>query len=193
VTGFFILIMDFLERDLEDILFNSSKEEVIKRGLYCFNYNLIFRQVRIGGYGVIDLLTVSYHRKSKGIIINIYELKNKKLSSETFWQLLRYIKAIKHVLSAVDKSNHYLNISGIMIGREIDLSNDFCYLPTLQSEIEIFTYEYNLDGMKFNPVRDTYFHNGYNKDFNIKQLGVKSFNELVRTLVNSEIIQNTEQ
>lgn len=184
--------MYFLERDLEDILFNSQKEEVVKRGLYSFNHDLIFRQVRISGYGIIDLLTISFHRKSKGIIITVYELKNKKLGSETFWQLLRYIKAIKHVLATVNLKNHYVNISGVMIGREIDLSNDFCYLPTLQSEIDIFTYDYNLDGMKFFPVRDSYFHNGYNHDFNIKQLGSGNYKEFIRKMINSEVI-NTPQ
>lgn len=160
--------MDFLERDLEDILFKSDKSVIQNRGLSCFIYDHIFRQVNITGYGIIDLLTISCSHRV--IVINIYELKNKQLNASAFWQTVRYIKAVKDVISSYHLHNHHIDINGFMIGREIDTSGDFCFLPTINSSISMFTYNYELDGIRFKSINDVYTNKTYRDDFDFTKL-----------------------
>ena len=48
--------MKFLEKDLEEIIFETSNKELNERGL--FVYGKKYRQLRIGNYGVADLVVV---------------------------------------------------------------------------------------------------------------------------------------
>lgn len=80
--------MKFIEKNLEDIIFQSNRLELSKRGL-----NLrgkIFRQVRIGNYGTADLVTIkkpNFYSKSEWnnpyhderFLVTIYELKQEKI------------------------------------------------------------------------------------------------------------------
>jgi hypothetical protein len=47
--------MDFLEKDLEDIIFDSPNEELRKRGLNIWGKKK--RQLNIGNYGRADIIT----------------------------------------------------------------------------------------------------------------------------------------
>ncbi len=183
--------MDFLEKDLEDILYNSSQNDVFPLGLHHFYFDSIFRQVRITGYGVIDLMTLRYDNDSKEITITIYELKNKKVSAETFWQLLRYIKAVNQVINDFNLKNHPIRVLGVMIGREIDDSNDFCFLPTLDTnQISIYTYNYSLKGIRFKLQGDSYYKTAYKGDFNFSQLNPLSKISFMKCLL-SGVDNNT--
>lgn len=60
--------MDFLEKDLEDIIWNASqtdigREELKKRGLEI--HGKMYRQVNLGDYGRCDLLTISIRRQKR--------------------------------------------------------------------------------------------------------------------------------
>ena len=48
--------MKFLEKDLEDIIFEAPREELAKRGLHI--EGKMYRQLRIGNYGIADLVTI---------------------------------------------------------------------------------------------------------------------------------------
>ncbi len=175
--------MDFLEKDLEELLFSTPKETIRERGMHSFMYDQIFRQVNLGVYGILDLVTIE--RYSAIMIIKVYELKNKKLNPSAFWQTVRYIKAIKHILSKINLRNHIIEIKGIMVGREIDLSGDFCFLPTIHSDVEMYTYKYDLNGLYFNHVRDNYIHTQYNGGFNFKKLNNSEHQiSFIKTILN---------
>lgn len=177
--------MDFLERDLEDILFNSDRNKIQERGLRCFYYDSIFRQVNIDSYGIIDLVTIKI---SKGLIlIHCYELKNKKINAATFWQTIRYIKAIKHVVSNYNLKNHLVVVLGVMIGREVDQEGEFCFLPTINSDISMFTYSYGVDGISFDEITDSYVRTGYNYSFNLTKLTkTQSLFSSVKTILDQQ-------
>lgn len=149
--------MRFLEKDLEEIIFNSDKKEILKRGLYLPKY--LKRQLRIGNYGIADLVgyELSFDDDSwngKKMNINIYELKQDKISVSAFFQAIRYARGVK---SYIEKK-HYLKLHNtainiILIGRSIDLSSDICYLRELISSsafsISLVTYSYDIDGLNF--------------------------------------------
>lgn len=51
---------DFLEKTLEDIIFETSNDDLKERGLWiCGNKK---RQVKIGNYGIADLITCNIER-----------------------------------------------------------------------------------------------------------------------------------
>ena len=104
--------MDFFEKDLEEIIFNADKEKLRKKGLDV--YGKLYRQLRIGNYGVADLVEVrkSYkeddYAKNKYIpilIITIYELKKDIVGISAFFQSINYLKGIMSYMS-----KHHKNI-----------------------------------------------------------------------------------
>lgn len=91
--------MEFLEKDLEDIIWEAYQSEYGKYEL--FNKGLaisgkMYRQVNLGDYGILDLMTVSINPKD--VIISIYELKKKILLICQQW------------LKQQDMAQEYLNI-----------------------------------------------------------------------------------
>lgn len=183
--------MDFLEKDLERILYYADPQKLKERGLP-FEYDYIYRQFRLPPYGIIDLLTIKVY--SKTIIVNIYELKNKVLTAAAFWQTVRYIKGVKHAISKFNLDNHYTSIRGIMIGREISTDGEFCFIPTIESNIDIYTYNYTLEGLIFDRQDDTYTSTGF-KGVNVDELQANSFFQLGKLLLfnNQQTVEDGEQ
>ncbi len=156
--------MKFLENDLEEIIYTSGRDVLEERGLPI--YGTLKRQLRIGNYGVADLVEFirPFHYESpvgnlfhKGTI-TIYELKKEQIGISAFLQSLNYLKGIRSYLEkrgTLDK--YYINI--VLIGRNIDTSGSFCFIPELikldnssdeYGEIQFYTYKYEIDGLRFN-------------------------------------------
>ena len=71
--------MKFLEKDLENIIWESDNEKLREKGLEI--YGKKFRQIRIGNYGVADLITVDRRKDcfdGNFLDITVYELKKEK-------------------------------------------------------------------------------------------------------------------
>jgi hypothetical protein len=169
--------MTFLEKDLEDIIFQATREQLKERNLFVRGKR--FRQFKIGNYGIADLVTIErpyYHtgieNHCKGTI-TIYELKKDSIGINTFNQLIRYANGIKLYLEERDLLNYY-NISLVAIGKDIDLSTSFCYLPNLFnqdiSEVAVgysdlivtfnaYKYSYNFDGISFDKISGYHLEN----------------------------------
>ena len=165
--------MNFLEKDLEQIIYEADKELLAEKGLRV-NGKLL-RQVRIGNYGIADLVSIErpyYHTHfefhCKGTI-TIYELKKENISVSAFIQAVGYAKGImrwmeQHPknLEIISSSNYNINI--ILIGKNIDKKSEFLYLADLLNvenlcdnnplenfnlTLQMFTYKYDIDGIKF--------------------------------------------
>lgn len=150
---------DFLEKTLEDILFESSNDELNKRGLPICGIKR--RQVRIGNYGVADLITCEringYHPYR--LDFTIYELKKGLINEATFFQCIRYARGLKRYLE--NHRNIYpYKIDIVLIGNKIDTNDCVSYLPELFKfcdcieplSVKIFTYKYKFDGISFNNI-----------------------------------------
>lgn len=154
--------MEFLEKDLEQIIWEASDKELSERGLFLRGKR--FRQLRIGNYGIADLVTV--HRQERyedfidgKLIITVYELKKDKIGISAFLQALNYCKGISSYLRKRGFSDYTLSI--VLVGKSIDSSGSFIYLTDLignysdnddkgfLNKIEYYAYSYKIDGLSF--------------------------------------------
>jgi len=146
--------MKFLEKDLEEILHTSDREELKSRGL---NINgKLLRQVKIGAYGVADLIGVSrdthiYNGQvsRQWLSVTIYELKKDKIGISAFLQALNYLRGIDSYLGKRGNLDYDLNI--VLIGSKIDNNSSFIYLPDYLTDgfLSNYTYSYDVDGLSF--------------------------------------------
>lgn len=138
--------MDFLEKDLEDIIWNAAqtnvgREELKRRGLEI--HGKMYRQVNLGGYGRCDLLAISID--GKNVCVHIYELKKGELSTSTLAQVLKYKRAVLDVLLG-KLHNHQISIKCTIVGRSTNV-----YLERILSAIEVdsLIYSYDVNGLFF--------------------------------------------
>jgi hypothetical protein len=169
--------MEFLEKDLENIIWEASDEQLEKAGLEVRGKR--FRQLKIGQYGIADFVTVErqsiyseYHYIQTGkcrpidnyLLITIYELKKDKIGISAFLQAIRYAKGIQSYLTNQrDFSDFVFKI--VLIGSNVDTSGSVCFLPDLISvcptsderithkgsieSIAFYTYHISIDGLNF--------------------------------------------
>lgn len=142
--------MNFLEKNLEDIIYETPNDLLLERGLFIFGTKK--RQLNLGNYGKSDLVT--FYRVDGVLVINIFELKKDKVSASTFFQALRYAKAISFYLKSRG-FKHKFRFKFMLVGSSIDKDGDFCYMPDLFNNVHLWTYQYQFDGIFFNQ------HNGY--------------------------------
>ena len=149
--------MDFIEKDLEDIIWNASqtdigREELKNRGLEI--HGKMYRQVNLGDYGRCDLLTISID--GKNVCVHIYELKKGELSTSTLTQVLKYKRAVLDVLLG-KLHNHQVSIKCTIVGR----STNGCLERILSSiEVDSLIYRYEVNGLFFDEgwkFRDSLF------------------------------------
>ena len=165
--------MDFLEKDLEQIIFEATEDQLESLDLK----GKRFRQLRIGNYGIADLVYIdreynwdidSFDEKGYpvetiseyGLKITICELKKDKIGISAFLQAINYCKGIKTYL---DKREFYnYNFEILLMGRSIDTSGSFVFITDLVenysdeskfegwiNKIKFFTYSYGFDGISF--------------------------------------------
>ena len=169
--------MEFLEKDLEEIIYLSDKDKLQQRGLYLTGK--LKRQLRIGNYGIADLIEIQkphYHNKRfyKGCV-NIIELKKDKIGVSTFFQALKYLQGIKTYLEQ-RKVDDLFNYKITLIGKDADTNSSFVFLSNLfdnevnncdtvehhKIKIELFTYKYGVEGLEFVEINN---YNLKNKGF----------------------------
>lgn len=160
--------MKFLEKDLEEIIFKTDADFLNERGLHLYGEKK--RQLKIGGYGVSDLIVFKkpyYHtgfkRHMKGTI-TVLELKQDKIGVSTFFQALRYAKGIKHYFDMCRPLlSDCFNYKIVLIGKSVDLHSSFVYLTDFfnndlsdtdlddysKTSVELYQYEYEIDGLHF--------------------------------------------
>ena len=160
--------MNFLEKDLEEIIFTADREILNRRELYISGK--LKRQLKIGNYGVADLVEYNrpyyhpqYNQVFKGEIC-VYELKKENVSVSSFLQAIGYLQGIKNYLSNRGIADNY-NYSIKLIGKKIDYNSTFIFLDRILSfsndmipienesgfNLTLFTYTYEADGIYFYP------------------------------------------
>ena len=159
--------MKFLERDLEKIIWESDNVKLRKRGLNIYGKKL--RQVRIGNYGIADIITLYRTIDQDGepfLDITVYELKNENAGISAFLQALRYVKGIESYLKKY-KPNLIFKLNIILCAKEIDTKSDYIYLTDfIFSEdyyslcsVKNYSFNYSIDGINFKVERDYHLTN----------------------------------
>jgi len=157
--------MNFLEKDLEQIIWESDNEKLQKRMLKISGKK--FRQLKIGNYGISDLVTVKkdyyYHDESFKVIpflkITVFELKKEKVGISAFLQAIRYCKGIKDYFDS-NRANIDFELNIALIAKSVDTQSDFIFLTDLFGKhhtnnkglinnINFYSFSYGLDGILF--------------------------------------------
>lgn len=136
--------MEFLEKDLEQIIFETDNELLRNVGFDIHGYKI--RQLRIGNYGIADLVT--WYRYGEVISITIYELKKGHINIDALYQALRYRKGIERYFKHRG-SKFMVDISIILVGSKVDTSSSFIYLADYVFQLSMYTYQYKLNGLSF--------------------------------------------
>lgn len=163
--------MTFLEKDLESIIYDATFDQLLDKGLWLRGKK--YRQLKVGNYGITDIVSIQrpyYHPHYEKVLkgtITILELKKDKIGLHTFDQLIRYAIGVKYYLEQRNLLTHY-NLSLVAIGKELDLSSSFCYMPDLfnQDISEVFMdgnepiitfsalkYQYDFNGINFEDIQ----------------------------------------
>jgi hypothetical protein len=158
--------MNILEHEIEDLICSSINEfnhdELARRGLPIYdNYDYV-RQLDLGSYGRADLVGIHTHPsffdgsgKVRRVSIQVFELKKDAIGPQTFWQAIRYVTGLKHKIGN-EKIPYLFSFSIHLIGKSIDLSGEFIYLPDFIHSLSLYTYSLSLtEGLTFKT------HNGY--------------------------------
>lgn len=157
--------MNISEKHLEDIIYYATNDELVKAGLHFGNLKFK-RQVRIGNYGIADL--IGYEIIKDGdvdyLYIELIELKKETINADAFWQSVRYARGILRYFQE-RRTTLEVRINIVLIGSVIDNSNEFVYLPDLFSSsiidtspvmgIDFYTFSININGFCFTK------HSGY--------------------------------
>jgi hypothetical protein len=170
--------MTFLEKDLEDIIWESNNEKLQERGIGIYGKKI--RQLRIGNYGISDIITIersyqenfNFTKDIPYLDITIFELKKDKVSVSTFLQSVRYCKGIHHYLK-IKKPNLNYKLNIVLCGKEIDKNSDFVYLADLFPDsmeygfskicsLKLYEYDFSLEGLVFKDISDYFLKdNGF--------------------------------
>lgn len=167
--------MKFLEKDLEDIIWESDNEKLEEKGLDISGKK--FRQLRIGNYGISDIVTVSKDSYYNGfrdmpfLNITVYELKKEKVGVSAFFQAVQYCKGIKTYLEKrKPRITYALNI--VLCAKEVDTTGSLIFLTDLLNtysdpsnciqKFSMYSFDYTIDGIEFKDHSD---YNFINKGF----------------------------
>jgi len=83
--------------------------------------------------------------------VNVIELKRGKVGYSEIGQLCRYLKGLKQFLGPyLTSKKDRINVSGIVIGKEVEQGGDFVYLLDQLRNIDVYTYKLDYKtGLKF--------------------------------------------
>lgn len=157
--------MNFLEKDLENIIWESDNAKLQQKNLNIEGKK--FRQLRIGNYGILDLLTVEkkyYPCFGQNAVIpylniTVYELKKEKVGVSTLLQAVRYVKGIKSYLEE-KKPDIEFKLHITLCAKEVDIHSSFIFLLDLIDEeidvpngklnsVSAYSFDYGIDGINF--------------------------------------------
>lgn len=167
--------MEFLEKDLEDIIWDAAKGEkgrdlLSDRGLEISGK--LMRQVKLDAYGTADLISISIDgpRLYRQVEVIVYELKKDLIDISALMQACRYATGIERFFDKnISNRRFSAEIKIRLIGKRIELNGDFVLLYNMISSFcEIYTYSYGIDGIHFDYKMPSYCRSNENiKNINI--------------------------
>lgn len=148
------MAQNFLEKDLEQIIFETDNDYLCDRGLNICGKK--YRQIDLSPYGIPDIITFERPFQNYQAIITIWEFKKDTIGVNTFLQALRYAKGVKYLL---EKNRPFFNkieceFKICLVGKNIELTGSFCFLPDIFTNVSLYTYEYKYDGIDFKDHSD---------------------------------------
>lgn len=166
--------MKFLEKDLEEFIFKTDNKILHTKNLYVYGQKK--RQLRIGNYGVADIVTCHRHyeyefengrvsRYHPYATITVYELKRKIIDIKAVLQGVRYCAGIKSYLEKRGFCRK-TKVELVLIGDDIKDKEWLSDLTDLSENISIVTYSFLDNG-------DIYFDYPMSLDNRLENDGFK--------------------
>lgn len=139
---------DFLEQTLEDIIYDNRKT-IHLRGFSKIK-DTAFRQVILPSGKKIDIL--GFEINNGNLYCDIYELKRKHINADAICQAYNYYTELKCITNG-----HFISFNAkiIMVGREYEPVSIIDALPI---PIEVYSYEYHMDGISFKTLHNPYIY-----------------------------------
>lgn len=151
--------MDFLEKDLETIIWETDNEKLFNKGIFINGVKK--RQLRIGNYGVADIVCISKQYTEPDnkpyLLINVMELKKENAGISAFLQALRYVKGIETYLKHRKVKFDY-KFSITLVAKKIDTNSSYIFLSDFMKyyyhgelflTLSNYSYKYTVDGIMF--------------------------------------------
>jgi len=157
--GFFIF-MNVLEKEIEEIVFQSENYLLAERGLDLHNHKM--QQVNFGSYGIADMICWNRRDTFEGkmLCFQVVELKKDLIDVNTLMQASKYAKAINENVSKFNLDRTAIDIEIILIGKKIQTNGDFVFLADFIDNLSIYIYEIDLiKGIKFNQLNGWHHNN----------------------------------
>lgn len=147
--------MNVLEKEIEDMICQGlagDRPLLRKKGLWIWEDAAYQRQVDFGSYGICDILGMQVYPRMNGtryINAHIIEIKKEEVNIATFLQAARYAKAVQRIIKK-RLTNTKVQCAITLIGKTVDSSSDFIYLPDIIDNLAIYTYKLDFkDGITF--------------------------------------------
>lgn len=142
--------MGFLETNLESIIYKNA-DKARDRGLKIFDHEKVYRQLRLGNYGIADLVGLDVNPEFNGqkIIITVYELKKDQINIDTLSQAIRYVTGLSRIVGSMFNCIPYAEYHICLIGKKVnDQFKLFEFIGNM-GNIHAYTYDYDVDGIRF--------------------------------------------
>lgn len=175
--------MNILEKEIEQLIWSAIQEEKFdllwEKGLPLESQAKYYRQLNLGSYGILDIASILINKIDypQGLThyevwINIIELKKNQVNMDTFKQVLAYARYAQLIFeeyeSRFPNKDFRLKLKLSLIGKTIDDKSHFCFLSSIFSNVNIYTYELDFSkGLTFNS-HDSYSLSGGHSPINIK-------------------------
>jgi hypothetical protein len=168
--------MNILEKEIEDLIWQGIVEDrplLRKKGIWIWESATYHRQVDFGSYGIADIIGLQVPPKQDGyrhINAHIIEIKKDEINSATFFQALRYAKAITRIIEK-KLTNTSCTCGITLIGKTVDKKSDFIYLPDILANVALYTYKLDFQhGIFFKRESDYFAANESFPDLNALHL-----------------------
>lgn len=142
------------EKHLEDAIFDAMKSGVCP--ITDRDSDGVFRQLSIGGGGVIDIMAlrdVSYVGDIHHATVTIYELKNRRFSKSDLAQIARYKHAVEDWSERSEKYELYVECVLVIPKSFDESSSDGVFLVQACEWLECYEFVIDLkSGINFNAV-----------------------------------------
>jgi hypothetical protein len=152
--------MKFLEKNLEDIIFETEIGDLLDRGLMFAQSGKFAKQVNFPNLGRADLIHMTRLDEHSPRVITVFELKQHEINANSFMQACRYLCGIKRWLCKNGIPTYSIHYQIVLIGKTM-AKGDFIYIQDAVSswnlDVQFYTYEYLVDGIYFNQLEVKHF------------------------------------
>jgi len=138
------------EQELEKFIINAGKQDIEKlheRGFPLPGSPTLYNQVRLGDYGIVDIIAIGRNDETDQLEIYLYELKRDTVSATDIPQITKYLGGIDSWLRNAKSINEEYSLKGFLMAPNVD---EFL-TRYVQPYIYFFSIKYApYDGIHFN-------------------------------------------